>query len=145
MELRHYIFGLFLLVAAMLATLTYIGGFADNYDLNDTQDFEDEKYSEFINISTGMREYSQDVQNTTSAVTASSGEDNLIAGLWVIPQALTILVELPSILVTFMSSITHLGDSMGMSLPTWVPGLLTGFLVVGIFIAIASVIWKWKI
>lgn len=145
MELRTMIFALFLLTAAMLASLTFIGGFADNYDLNDTQDFEDDKYGEFMNVSTNLYNYSQDIQNTTSGVTQSSGEDNLLAGLWVIPQALSILVQLPSILIVFMSTIVGLGDSVGFGLPSWVPGLLTGFLTAAIFIAIASVVWKWKI
>lgn len=143
--ISKYVYAFIILVALMLSSLTFIGGFGERYGLNDTRNFTNAQEAEFASISNSVYNYSQDVQNSTMAVTESTGEDSLIAGLWVIPQALTILAQIPWILTTFMTTIVGLGAALAFSLPYWVPGLVTAALILMFMFALAAIIWKWKV
>lgn len=146
MDLSKIIVAVIVLVAAMMGTFTFVGGFAEHNNLTDTEQFAANKTNTFSTLSDNIYNYSQDVQDTVQNTTASGGqESSLVAGLWVIPQALGILIELPNIIIISVDTVTHLGDSIGLPIPGWVYPIVFAIIICLTFIAVASVIWKYKI
>ena len=145
-ELSKLIIGVFVVVFVMLGTFTFIGGFSEHYNLTETQEYAEDKGSSFENLSAKIYNYSQGTQTAVQNVTASGGqESNLLAGLWVIPQALTILSTIPEIILVSVDTLTHLGDASGMPVPDWVPIMLYAIIIALTFLAIGSIVWKYPI
>lgn len=145
MDLSKIIFAVVVLVVAMLGTFTFVGGFSEHYNLTDTEQFSGNKTQTFNSLSQKIYNYSQGTQQSVQNVTAAGGqESSLVAGLWVIPQALGILIELPNIILVSVDTITHLWDSIGIPIPIWVAGILLSVIILVTFLAIGSIIWKYK-
>lgn len=144
-KLSGIILGLFVLVGIMLSTYTFIGGFSAQYNLTETEDYADEKYDTFHNMSGNIYDYSVETQTSVQNVTAAGGEESsLVAGLWVIPQALGMLIKIPEIIYMMVSTVTHLGDSAGVPIPDWVSLMLAATIIVFVALAIGSIIWKYE-